>query len=139
MFKIIVFFIISYKMWGSGGSENKVLSFNGFPSDPNKYKEDVISTRQFRLRIFNTSKADVNCYYKCVYGFKFVYRHAAPLGHIILIPSQPVFALSREATHTSCIVFGWPDRGSNPRSATLRTSTLIITPPMRFIRLASLN
>jgi hypothetical protein len=55
----------------SGGIENKVLSFNGFPSDPNKYKEDVISTRQFRLRIFNTSKADVNCYYKCVYGFKF--------------------------------------------------------------------
>jgi hypothetical protein len=39
--------------------------------DPNKYKEDVISTRQFRLRIFNISKADVNCYYKCVYGFKF--------------------------------------------------------------------
>jgi hypothetical protein len=58
------------RQW-SGGSENKVLSFNGYPSDPNKYKEDVISTRQFRLRIFNTSKADVNCYYKCVYGFKF--------------------------------------------------------------------
>ena len=36
-------------------------------------KEDVISTRQFRLSIFNTSKADVNCYYKCVYGFKFDY------------------------------------------------------------------
>ena len=54
-----------------GGSENIVLSFNGFPSDPNKYKEDVISTRQFRLKIFNTSEADVNCYYKCAYGFKF--------------------------------------------------------------------
>jgi len=58
------------RQW-SGGSENKVLSFNGFPSDPNKYKENVISTRQFLLQIFNTSKADVNCYYKCVYGFKF--------------------------------------------------------------------
>jgi hypothetical protein len=57
------------RQW-SGGSENKVLSLNGFPSDPNKYKEDVISTRQFRLRIFNTSEADVNCYYTCVYGFK---------------------------------------------------------------------
>ena len=40
-------------------------------------------------------------------------RHVAPLGHIILIPSQPVFALSpqccvlsREATNTNLIVFG---------------------------------
>jgi hypothetical protein len=58
------------RQW-SGGSENKVLSFNGFPSDPNKYKENAISTRQFLLQIFNTSEEDVNCYYKCVYGFKF--------------------------------------------------------------------
>jgi hypothetical protein len=43
------------RQW-SGGRENKVLSFNGFPSDPNKYEENVISTRQFRLRIFNTSE-----------------------------------------------------------------------------------
>ena len=40
-------------------------------------------------------------------------RHVAPLGHIIVIPSQPVFALSPEycmlsgeATHTYFIVFG---------------------------------
>ena len=40
-------------------------------------------------------------------------RHVAPLGHITLIPSQPVFALSPyccvfsgEATNTNCIVFG---------------------------------
>ena len=40
-------------------------------------------------------------------------RHVAPLGHIILIPSQPVFALSSncciligEATNTNFIVFG---------------------------------
>ena len=58
------------RQW-SGGRENKVLSFNGFPSDPNKYVENAISTRKFRLTIFNTSEADVNCYYKCVYGFKF--------------------------------------------------------------------
>ena len=39
-------------------------------------------------------------------------RHVAPLGHIFLIPSQPVFALSpywcvlsREATNTNFIVF----------------------------------
>ena len=53
------------------GSEKKAFIFNGFPSDPNKYNEDVISTRQFRLKIFNTSKSDVNCYYKCAYGFEF--------------------------------------------------------------------
>jgi hypothetical protein len=29
------------RQW-SGGSENKVLSFNGFPSDPNKYVENAI-------------------------------------------------------------------------------------------------
>jgi hypothetical protein len=40
-------------------------------------------------------------------------RHVAPLGHIILNPSHPVFALtsllcvlSGEATHTNFIVFG---------------------------------
>ena len=41
------------------------------------------------------------------------YRHVAPIGHNILIPSQPVFALfpyccvlSGEATNTNFIVFG---------------------------------
>jgi len=40
-------------------------------------------------------------------------RHVAPLGHIFLIPSQPVFALSylccvlsRETTNTNFIVVG---------------------------------
>ena len=37
-------------------------------------------------------------------------RHVAPIGHIILIPSQPLFALwcilSGEATNTNLIVFG---------------------------------
>ena len=54
-----------------GGSENTVLSLDGFPSDQNKYKEYVISTRQFLLKIFNTSETDVNCCYTCVYGFNF--------------------------------------------------------------------
>ena len=60
----------SSRLW-FGGSKNTILSFDGFTIDPNKYKEDVISTRQFLLKIFNTSETDVNCYYKCVYGFKF--------------------------------------------------------------------
>ena len=53
--------------------------------------------------------------------------HVAPLGHINLILSQPVFALpplwymlSGEATHTNFKVFGWTRRGSNPRSSDLR-------------------
>jgi hypothetical protein len=102
------------RQW-SGGSENKVLSFNGFPSDPNKYVENAISTRQFRLKIFNTSEADVNCYYKCVYGFKFDEKMLdlnTMRYQFILIPNQLVFALSpycsvlsREATNTNVIVF----------------------------------
>ena len=48
-------------------------------------------------------------------------RHAAPLGYIILIPSQPVFALSPyfcmlsgEATNTNFIVFGLTRSGLEP-------------------------
>jgi len=54
-------------------------------------------------------------------------RHVAPLGHIILIPTQPVFALSPkccvlsgEATNISFIVFGLTTPGLKP------------TPPMSF-------
>ena len=59
--------------------------------------------------------------------------------HIILILSQPVFALSPqccvlsgEATHANCIILVWPDRGTNRRSTAREASTLTITPPMRF-------
>ena len=48
-------------------------------------------------------------------------RHVDPLGHIILIPSQPVFALfpyccvlSGEATNTNFIVFGLTRPGLEP-------------------------
>ena len=48
-------------------------------------------------------------------------RHVAPLGHIILIPSQPVFVLSPqccvlsgEATNTNFIVFGLTLSGLEP-------------------------
>ena len=48
-------------------------------------------------------------------------RHVAPLGHIILIPSQPVFALSPyccvlsgEATNTNFIIFGLTRPGLEP-------------------------
>jgi hypothetical protein len=48
-------------------------------------------------------------------------RHVDPLGHIILIPSQPVFVLSPlccvisgEAINTNCIVFGLTRPGLEP-------------------------
>ena len=48
-------------------------------------------------------------------------RYFAPLGHIILIPGQPVFALSpyrcvlsREATNTNFIVFDLTRSGFEP-------------------------
>jgi hypothetical protein len=68
--------------------------------------------------------------------------YVAPFGHIILIPSQPVFALSsyvasfarsNNTNFTNCIDFGltrsgleptiYPTRGSNPRSTTLGART----------------
>ena len=48
-------------------------------------------------------------------------RHVAPLGHIILIPSRPFFALfpqccvlTREAKISICIVFGMTRPGLDP-------------------------
>jgi hypothetical protein len=68
-------------------------------------------------------------------------RHVASLRHIIMIPSQPVFALTPEwcvliyilaelATITNFIVFALTRSGSNQRSTTLVVSTLTITPSM---------
>ena len=51
-------------------------------------------------------------------------RHVAPLGHIIIMPSQPVFALSPE-----CCVLS--EEATNPRSTALEASTLTVTPQMR--------
>ena len=58
--------------------------------------------------LFNTNSAIFQLYHQQSAG-----RHIAPLGHIILIPSQPVFALTpyccvlnEEAKNTNFIVFG---------------------------------
>ena len=68
-------------------------------------------------------------------------RYVSPLEHIILILSQPVFALppecsmlSGEAANTNfTLSLVWPDQGSNPWSTTLKASMLtIITPLIRF-------
>jgi hypothetical protein len=54
-------------------------------------------------------------------------RHVAPLGHISLIPSQPlpVFALINAVclAEKQQIPKVWSDRGSNPRSTTLEART----------------
>ena len=66
-------------------------------------------------------------------------RYVAPLGHIILIPSQLVCDLTREccvlsgeATNTNFKVFGltW---GSSSRTTALEASTILITPPTRYL------
>jgi hypothetical protein len=69
---------------------------------------------------------------------QFTGRYITPFRHIILIPSQPVFALSPkccvlsgEATNTNFIVLVWPDQGSHPQSTAPEASMLTITPPMR--------
>ena len=66
-------------------------------------------------------------------------RHIAPLGHIILIQSQPVFDLSPyccvfsgEATSTIFIVVGLTRQGLEPTIyRTREASTLAIKPLMR--------
>ena len=77
---------------------------------------------------------------------KTVDRNVAPLGHIILIPNQPVFALipyrcvfSREAASTSFIGSTTLNASTvtttppmNSRSTTLKASTVTTTPPIRF-------
>jgi len=62
-------------------------------------------------------------------------RHVAPIGRIILIPSQQVFALthlscvfSEEAANTNCVLFCLTHAGLEPTIY----RTLTITPPIRF-------
>ena len=61
----------------------------------------------------------------------------APLGHIVVIPRQPVCSFSwmlrafwRSNKCQFYQSFVWQDRGSNPQSTTLEASTLTITPTM---------
>ena len=44
--------------------------------------------------IFNDQNAELDLYSVSSLKQQSVDRHVAPLGHIILIPSQPVFALT---------------------------------------------
>ena len=67
-------------------------------------------------------------------------RHVAPLGHIILIPSQPVltlshqwYVLSGEATHIPSLwSLVWSNWCSNTRSTTRMASVLTVISTMRF-------
>jgi hypothetical protein len=67
----------------------------------------------------------------------FMGRHVAPLGHIILITTQPVFCLTFnvmclvEKQQTSMLLsFVRLDRGMNRRSTTLEARMLAITVPV---------
>jgi hypothetical protein len=67
-------------------------------------------------------------------------RYVAPLGHTIIIPIQPIPALSVEKQQIPLLKsLVWPDVDSNPRYTVLETNTLTITPHMRFDRLISLS
>jgi hypothetical protein len=120
----------SSRLW-FGGSENTILSFDGFLIDPNKYKEDVISTRQFLLKIFNTSETDVNCYYKYVYGFKFDEK-MLDLNKMKYLCKYKLssFRLSNlmhriGGVMISVFVLSVADRGFEPRSGQPKTMQLI--------------
>ena len=56
-------------------------------------------------------------------------RHVATLRHIILIPSQLIFAQSWETTNTNSQSLVWTDPCSNSRSTGLAASTLTIISP----------
>ena len=66
-------------------------------------------------------------------------RHVVPLGHIILIMSQPVFVYSLALYEKQQIPILWslvkPDQGFNPQSTPLEVSMLTITIPMWFLKL----
>jgi hypothetical protein len=77
----------------------------------------LIFNEIYEVRYVLDQHAELDFYSASSLKQQSVGRHVAPLWHIILIPSQPVFALSPEccllsgeATNTNFIVFGliWP-------------------------------
>ena len=76
-----------------------------------------------------------------------IIKHVIPLGHIILIPSHPLFCLPywlmmranrRSNIYLLCSHLVWHDRGWNPQTTAPDTSTLTITPPMCLESVSSL-
>jgi hypothetical protein len=91
------------------------------------------------VRFILDQHAELDLYSASSLKQQFACRHVAPLGHIILIQSQPVFALtpecrvlSGEATNTNFIVFGLTRPGIEPTIYHTRGDhSNHYTPPMR--------
>ena len=85
-----------------------------------KFQENRINNDVSEGLFFNTNSAIFQLYHeekKVIFNEMMI----APLGHIILIPSQPVFVLSPfccvfsvEATNTNFVVFGLTRLGLEP-------------------------
>lgn len=52
-----------------GGKDNKLLCYDGVTVDPQKYKEEMISTTTYELTVKNISENDLQCQYACRFGF----------------------------------------------------------------------
>ncbi|CAC5383267.1 unnamed protein product [Mytilus coruscus] len=55
------------RQWSKGLD---IISYNGHSTIADKYNEILTSWNQFKMEIYNVSESDVNCNYKCRYGFE---------------------------------------------------------------------
>ncbi|CAG2207608.1 unnamed protein product [Mytilus edulis] len=52
-----------------GGKDNKLLCYDSVTIDPQKYKEERISTTAYELTVKKVSENDLQCPYSCRFGF----------------------------------------------------------------------
>jgi hypothetical protein len=83
--------------------------------------ENKLIFNEMMMRFALDQHTELDCYSASSLKQQSSSRHVTPFRHIILIPSQPVFALSPyccmlsgEATNTNFIVFGFTRPGLEP-------------------------